>query len=359
MDSKLKQVFLELLRCGINDSQPDTRLFTGLTLQDWTELYQMVSKQTVIGVCFQTVRKLPPDFRPPQAILLPWMGQNLYIEAQSHKMLQVWQELQHRFAEAGIHPLLMKGLAVATCYARPASRQAGDIDFFVPERYQEALRLVHQWNCETHHLPQHDSFDYQGIHIEMHPELISVPFKPRTGCRPAAVYWNDTELPTPDVHSTCLLLLSHAAKHFIKRGIGYRHLCDWAVFLQRFHSEIDTDLVLREARHMGMYRFVVEFTEAAHRELHLSFSGMEKWLKDSQGKYVQLLIERLEESGDIATANAAISSMNFLQRMYFLKKVIERKSFWPQLFWRTCSKIIYTGIKKRMIRCTMFWKRKS
>ena len=124
-------------------------------------------------------------------------------------------------------------------------------------------------------------------------------------------------------------------------------------------STESTDLVLREARHMGMYRFVVEFTEAAHRELHLSFWGMEKWLKDSQGKYAQLLIERLEESGDIATANAAISSMNFLQRMYFLKKVIERKSFWPQLFWRTCSKIIYTGIKKRMIRCTMFWKRKS
>lgn len=359
MDSKFKQVFLELLRCGMEDIRPNSQLFTGLTPQDWNEVFRIVGKQTVIGVCFQAVRKLPPGFRPPQSILLPWMGQSLYIEAQSHKMLQVWQELQHRFTEAGIHPLLMKGLAVASCYARPASRQAGDIDLFVPEKYQEALRLVHQWNCGTQHLPQHDSFDYQGIHIEMHPELISLPFKPRTGCRPTAVYWNDTELPTPDVHSTCLLLLSHAAKHFIKGGIGYRHLCDWAVFLQRSHSEIDTDLMLREARHMGMYRFAVEFTAAAHRELHLSFPGLEKWLKDSREKYVNLLIERMEESGDIATASVAISSMNFWQKIYFLRKVIERQSFWPQLFWRAWSKIVYVGIKKRMIRCTMFWKRKS
>lgn len=359
MDSKFKQVFLELLRCGMEDIRPNSQLFTGLTPQDWNEVFRTVGKQTVIGVCFQAVRKLPPGFRPPQAILLPWMGQSLYIEAQSHKMLQVWQELQRRFTEAGIHPLLMKGLAVASCYARPASRQAGDIDLFVPEKYQEALRLVHQWNCETQHLPQHDSFDYQGIHIEMHPELISVPFKPRTGCRPVAVYWNDTELPTPDVHSTCLLLLSHAAKHFLVRGVGYRHLCDWAVFLQRFHSEIDTDLVLRETRRMGMYRFAVEFTAVAHRELHLSFPGLEKWLKDSREKYVRILIDSLETSGDIAMVNRTIGTLSLSQKIKFVKKAMARKPFWPQLFWKELYINVYPSMKRRFIRCTMFWKRKS
>ena len=359
MNSKLNPIFLELLRCGIWDHPFNTQLADGLTPQDWNALYQTATKQTVIGVCFQAIRKLPIESRPPQAILFSWMGQSLYIEAQSRKMLQVWQELQQRFTTAGIHPLLMKGLSVAACYAHPFSRQAGDIDLFVPDKFQKALQLVQQWKCEIHHSPRHDSFDYLGIHIEMHPEVISVPFKLQTGCTPTNIYLNNTELQIPDVNTTSLLLLSHAAKHFLIRGIGYRHLCDWAAFLQRFHQEIDTDLVLHEAQQMGMYRFAVEFTEAAHRELHLSFPGLERWITDSQEKYVKILIEHLETSGDIATANISIFSMNFIQKVHFVIKTIPRRAFWPRLFWKELYKNIYPEMRRRFIRCIKFWKRKN
>ena len=248
-----EDAFLELLRCGMWGTVPDLKYFEGLTEFDWLEIYMIAGKQTVLGLCLKPILDLPNNVKPPTKLLLQWVGLNRYIEATNYKMLQTWNELKTRFETEGITPVLLKGLSVARWYAHPMSRQSSDIDLFIPEKFDKAIELVKSWGLECKHKEQHDTIVYKGVCIEIHPNVITAPFKPHlnTTLQEFKII-GDTQIRTTDPDTTSLLLLSHAGGHFMNPGIGYRFLCDWAVFLKNNYQQINVDFVLQESRRMGM-----------------------------------------------------------------------------------------------------------
>ena len=70
--------FLELLKCGLWGMVPDTNLFSGKV--DWTGIYDMAERQTVVGVCFDGVLLLPKEYLPKMDIVMEWVGQVNIIE---------------------------------------------------------------------------------------------------------------------------------------------------------------------------------------------------------------------------------------------------------------------------------------
>ena len=342
--------FLELMRSGIWGVAPNTALFEDLTEFDWLEIYMIAGKQTVLGICLKPIMELPDRLKPPTKLLLQWVGLNRYIEATNYKMLQTWKELNAMFMAAGITPVLFKGISVAKWYARPMSRQSSDIDIFIPEKFEEAIRLVKGAGLKCKHKPQHDSIVYKGIMVEIHPRIINSPFQPQLNMSlHEDVATNGVEIRVPDVNTYSLMLLSHAAGHFIIPGIGYRFLCDWAVYLKHNHEKINREYVFTEARRMGMQRFVIEFTKLAEVHLGLNFDGLSQWTNGSNVKYLWNLSDELFEQGDFGAVNFQKNYQGSRLKLgwHILKSLFASRYYWPRLFWRRAPKYLYKLIFKK------------
>ena len=342
--------FLELMKSGIWGKIPDTSLFEDLTDFDWLEIYMIAGKQTVLGICLKPIMTLPDRLKPPTKLLLQWVGLNRFIEANNYKMQQVWDEFNTKLTAKGIYPVMFKGLSVAKWYAQPMSRQSCDVDIFIPDKFDEAIRLIKDMGIKCKHKPQHDTIVYKGITLEIHPNIINSPFKPQLNMKILDdVIGNNVAVRVPDPNTTSLMLLSHAAGHFLIPGIGYRFLCDWAVFLKFNHDKIDTDYVLRESRRMGMNRFVTEFTKLAEVQLGLQFEGLEKWTDKSNRKYLYKLSDELFEQGDFGAVNFQKNNHGnkFKLGWHILRSLMASRYYWPRLFWRRAPKYLYKLIFKK------------
>ena len=283
---KIEKAFLELLRCGMWGTKPSLLAFSELSSADWSEIYSIAGRQTVLGICLKVVLELPSNLQPPSNLLLQWIGVNRFIEANNRQMLQVWHEFSSKLNAAGFETVVFKGMTVAKWYAHPLSRQSSDIDVFIPERFDEAIQLIKSWGFECEHKTQHDSIVYKGVTIEIHPRLMTTPFPPRIDCKVCRdTVANGMSVSIPDPDTNCLLLLSHAGGHFLFPGIGFRFLCDWAVFLKSNYQNINREIVQAEAKRMGLLPFLTEFTKLAECKLGLDFPDLELWTKGSIEKY--------------------------------------------------------------------------
>lgn len=340
---KNEDVFLELLRCGVWGYSPNLELFKELTELDWLEIYIIAGKQTVLGICIKPIMDLPDNMKPPTHCLLQWIGIDRFIEAENYKKMQVWKDLNARLEAVGIFPVVMKGMTVAKWYAYPMSRQSSDIDIFIPERFDECISILNSWGIKSKHKPQHDTIVYKDVTIEIHPEILTTPYKPKMELEIVNEIVGDMSLRTPGANINSILLLSHAAGHFLIPGIGYRFLCDWAVFLKNNYEKINCELVLKEAKRMGMNRFVTEFTELARVKLGLEFPGLEKWTVGSKKKYLLRLSDELFEQGDFGAINFQkdFKGNKFNFGWHIFKSLLHSRYYWPELFWKRAPKFMY------------------
>lgn len=294
----IKDAFFELLKAGLWGDVPDPAFFEPLGEKGWNELYRLVKVQAVTGVCFSSLEQLPPEVCPPRKLYLSWFAQAECIRQNNVKMRNTYIGLNVRFEQAGICPVLMKGLGVASYYPVPDLRMTGDIDLYIPEKYEEAVGLVESWGYEVTYMPQHDKFQYNGFWIELHHSLINPSVSFDVPDKTAYVADDTTRYLIPDKEANALLLLTHAAKHLYGMGVGFRHLCDWTLFLKYNDAEIDFDYVWDRIRKTRLERFVVEFTALAVDCLGLDISIAERWMNGSQEKFKKRLSEDMLSNGD-------------------------------------------------------------
>lgn len=349
MDERLKNAFLELLRSGIWGTWPNAAYFSDFSEADWYALHAIACKQTVIAVCLQAVYKLPESCRPPSSLLLTWIGQGRYIEVKNCKIIEVWTELNEKLSSEGIYPMILKGLSFANNYANPFTRQASDLDLYVSEGYNKVVKIVEQWGCTVHYGRQHDSFDYNGVHIELHPRITTLPFDFSLECNPVESTYFSTKIRVPNIDLRAMILLSHAAGHYIIEGISYRFLCDWATFLKSHHDQINSQTILEEAKKIGMLRFLRTFTQATCQELHVNFKGIEKWTKHCKKEDVSQLITDLIWSGDFGSVNYRKNFVDsFHKKIIFLVRILNHYKFWPALFWRKMPLYLFKLLIKQL-----------
>ena len=62
-------IFAELLQVALGNRKELSKI---PTKEEWTEVFDMAKKQTISGVLFDGVEKLPVEQRPEKTILLQW-----------------------------------------------------------------------------------------------------------------------------------------------------------------------------------------------------------------------------------------------------------------------------------------------
>ena len=125
--------FWELVRTG---------LWEGANLDfdnkvDWEKVYQLAEEQSVVGLALAGIEH--SNEKPPQELLLQWIGEVQMLEQQNKAMNEFVAKLIEKLRKEDVYAILVKGQGIARCYERPLWRACGDIDLLLSHNnYQNA-----------------------------------------------------------------------------------------------------------------------------------------------------------------------------------------------------------------------------
>lgn len=237
---KVRDAFLTLLRSGLWNDTPQTEGKFPLCDEEWKEVLALAMRQSVAGVVFDGICRLPEGLQPAQATFARWVAVAARIEKENEKMNIALKDLVKLFSDNGLTPVLQKGQGVAELYPVPSHRQCGDIDLYFPEG-GNATGLVKAQGTKVESMPDgSQSYEWEGVEIEHHPTIVDLsgPFmrkwsrtldeEPGTVPSPLA-----DGLRVPSLELNAILLNTHVLKHALGKGVGLRQICDLAVVYHR------------------------------------------------------------------------------------------------------------------------------
>jgi hypothetical protein len=263
LDNNIKN-FFALLRAGLwGDENTDIRI-EGST--DWYKVYRLATEQSVLGLVLAGLEH--SDVRPPQVLLLQWIGEVQMIEQRNKEMNVFIVELIGKLRWADVYTLLVKGQGVAQCYEKPFWRCSGDIDLLLSnDNYLKAKRALIPLASEVANedeTTKHLALVINGFDVELHgkmPFIISKRVDDGIDdvlddlfCRGNVRSWdcNGTQVFLPSPDNDVILVFTHFLHHFFIEGVGLRQICDWCRLLYTYRDTLNHRLLESRIRKMGL-----------------------------------------------------------------------------------------------------------
>ncbi len=258
-----------LLRAGLWGKASDDLSPFPLSAEQWTDIFQLARYQTVTGIICHGLSFLPENRLPAPSLLMRWAAEVDAIERKNRQMNAVLVELCRLFANHRLHPVLQKGQGVGLFYRQPQLRESGDIDFYFPDKAEQAAAVA---LIRAQGLPVQKRADgtwaytWKGIEVEHHPYLfdLSNPFiqgylkelEQEFGfCRTKLFPDQEAAVTIPSPLLNFLLLNTHIMKHAIGWGIGLRQFCDLARACACLHSQVEPDRMKEVCRKTGILKW--------------------------------------------------------------------------------------------------------
>lgn len=208
---------------------------------------------------------------------------------------QEHNELHELMESKKIPYVTIKGLASAYYYPDPSLRDMGDVDFLVYENdFEVAKRAVMSAGFKLDHGENEDS-----IHIAFKREPMSIWEQHRcVNGIPEGVVGEqireelDKTIKTselveldgavcriPDKFRHGLIMLLHMISHMTSEGIGLRHLCDWAVFVNSISNDEFIDLFSEKLNRFGLWKFAQIMTATSEKYLGIKHK---EWIESAK-----------------------------------------------------------------------------
>lgn len=250
-----EQLFFDLIRVAFGAQVGLSRVPTE---GEWEGLYRMAEKQSLIGICFEGVKRCTeavcPDedmateeifarLRLPEQLYYDWMSMALQIEKRNMVVNGQCVDLQRRLAEDGFRSCILKGQGVAMYYPDELRnlRHSGDIDVWVDGSKDDILRYVDAvcpGGAAGNLHVAFDVFENTGVEVHFTPSVLSGRRRNRMlqswfGQQKEAQFRNEVNgIVTPDVAFNVVCLLLHIFRHYMYEGIGLRQLADYYFVLK-------------------------------------------------------------------------------------------------------------------------------
>lgn len=272
-------LFLELLQVSIGTRERLSRVPSAV---EWQALMDEAQRQAVIGIITWGIDRIPNEQKPPQALLLQWIGLSLQIEQRNALTTKVCCEVVRQMEKDGLQCCVLKGQANHRYYPDGMAnrRSCGDVDVWVqPSEFQVSsstvqVRKVLEY-VDTHYERDglcwlHCNFtDKSGVPVEVHfhPSFFSRPkYNKRFQSHFAdieqcveRVKIDGTEIPAMRVEEDVIYQMNHIYRHMIDEGVGLRQVIDYYWLLRKFNDErlvdIDKATVMEFVSWFGMRKF--------------------------------------------------------------------------------------------------------
>lgn len=234
---------------------------------DFKEVYRLAEEQSVVGLVAAGIEHIV-DIKIPKEDALQFVGQSLQLERQNTAMNHFIEVIVDKMRADGIYTLLVKGQGIAQCYQRPLWRSCGDVDLLLSEEnYRKAesfLRPLASRVEEENITTRHIAMTIDAWEVELHGSLRG-DLWPRLDkgvnaaqdavfCEGKVRSWMNgkTQVFLPGANEDLVFVFSHILQHFFKEGIGLRQICDWCRLLWANKDMIDSTLLSKRLRAMGV-----------------------------------------------------------------------------------------------------------
>lgn len=294
------QAFFALLQAGLwSDGNPDMRIDG---TPDWEEVYRLATEQSVLGLILAGLEH--SDVRPPQMLLLQWIGEVQIIEQRNKEMNGFIAELIEKLRKDDIYAILVKGQGVAQCYEKPLWRCSGDVDLLLSNdnylKAKSALIPVASEVANEDVMTKHQALVINGFDVELHGKMpFTLSMRVEHGIddvledlfvRGNVRSWdcNGTQVFLPSPDNDVILVFTHFLHHFFIEGVGLRQICDWCRLLYTYKDSLNFKLLESRIKAMGLMSEWKAFYNLASRYLGMPDLGVGVMVKDSQDSQARM-----------------------------------------------------------------------
>lgn len=273
----------------------------------WTALFREATVQTVFPIFFDVISEiqenLPEDFyQKCFDYTRRCIVGNMRTEHAQSQLVEVLEQGQHPY-------VILKGETAAAYYPKPELRQLGDVDFLIiPDQADaitakmQALGYQHSWEPGDYH----QVLAKPKVYLEMHMNVAGMPEGNARQAvsdylatifeesRPFEREFGAFAAPCEAHHG--LILLLHMQHHVLARGMGLRHIMDWACFVNQTASKPFWDTrLLPLLRQIGLLHFAAVMTKMSSVYFHSFCPG---WAEDVDSALCQALMEDILSGGN-------------------------------------------------------------
>lgn len=246
----------------------DRELFASLGAEEWNEVHSLALRQGVVAIVLDGI--IGADLPIPRGSKMRFISSTDKLEKGYRLRRRLAEGLAKSYRSAGIEMMILKGIGLSLLYPVPEHRPCSDIDIYLMGKQREGDDLLRRKYGveinEGHH--HHTVFHLKGVLVENHYDFIeahsrrskarleeylkelSATEQPLRGKLQAEEYLQ----PAPNLNA--LFLTLHSADHFAAENISIRHITDWAMFLRRYHSEVDWQRLYALADEFGFRSFL-------------------------------------------------------------------------------------------------------
>ena len=308
---------------------------------DWQQLYSFATKQTIIRICFDGIKRLSEEYpeelkKNPieRDLLMTWMGVSQQIRRQNMKVNVVASKLYSMLREDGLRCCILKGQGNALMYPNAYSRNPGDIDVWVnASREQITEYAKNHFELGDDIRYQHIETSVDGVPVELHffPGIMNNPiynarlqkwFKRNADLQCSNVVSLPDgigEIAIPTTAFNVVYQLTHLYHHFFDEGIGMRQIIDYyyVVSMLNVNCEMLTWLQ-KELKHLGLWKFAGAVMYVLHEALGISEEKMIAPMDEKRGK---LLLAEILEGGNFGRHFTKYGGFTHqsMGKKYFLK----------------------------------------
>ena len=317
---------------------------------DWLELYSFASKQAILGLCFDGIERLGKEYPEElrlnpieRKLLMAWMSKAQQIRRQNMKVNTVASKLYSMFRKDGLRCCILKGQGNALMYPNAYSRNPGDIDVWVNASREQITEYAKK------HFELGDNIRYQHIETSVDGVPVELHFFPCTMNNP--IYnarlqkWfkrnadlqcsNVVSLPDgigeiaiPTTAFNVIYQLTHLYHHFFDEGIGMRQIIDYYYVVNNDELLMIKDTLLKELKHLGLWKFAGAVMYVLHEALGLSEEKMIAPMDEKRGK---LLLAEILNGGNFGH--------HFTKYGHFTQQGMAKKNFLK--IWRNIHFVRY------------------
>lgn len=333
-----QSVLLQLIRAALTNAA--VTLPDGVTV-DWSSVAKEAKQQAVSLLAFDAAAKVADQI--PADVYAQWTERAFGAMAVDARIDHVQQELTV-LLEQNHHPyVILKGAASAAYYPKAELRTQGDIDFLIdPAQSEQISALLQQNGYTAEDVPSdhHTVFKKVGVVLEMHFREPAIPqgpigdklnrfldgniHQPQTH----TIGTHSFYAPTDSRHG--LILLLHSQHHMLSEGLGLRHLCDWACFVQKTEESPFWDDFIPFIKEIGLFTYASAITQLC--AIHFG-TPLPDWVATAEQSLLTDLMEDVLTGGNFGKKDRQRSRSGMMisnaasggtsrSRLYYLSRTL-------------------------------------
>ena len=325
-----RYIFVDILKSALA-GRPYTPM-EEISAGEWERIMALSREHQVLPMVYEAACGLP-GFQG--TALQGAVRQNVYRDVffQTRKT-EEFLLLYRKLREAGVAPLVVKGIICRNLYPKPDQRPSSDEDVLItPEEFGVCHEVLTAFGMEAGEDPESFEKRYEipyrkkssPLYIELHKSLFP---KENDAYSQLNDYFDgvhgramEETVGGEKILTLCptdhlFYLICHAFKHFLHGGFGIRQVCDIVLFAGHYGDRIDWDQLLENCQQIRADRFAEALFVIGQKHLELEVARPEAWKTgiDEKAMLEDLLSSGIYGCADMDRKHSSNITLNALAR---------------------------------------------